>query len=182
MKIRTATAADAEAIAAIYRPIVLDTTISFEWVPPTVDELQARIAKTLAKYPWLVAVDANDAVAGFAYAGGHRDAPSYQWSVNTSVYVRDDVRGQGVGKLLYQALHRQLVDLGYFRAFAGIALPNPASVALHESVGYRALGVYENVGFKFGAWRDVGWWSKELQPPAQKPEPPRLPLQQVQRG
>lgn len=176
MTLRCATLADADAIAAIYRPIVLETTISFEWVPPTADELRARIAKTLDRYPWLVAVDAADgAVAGFAYAGSHRDAPSYQWSVNTSIYVRDDRRGQGVGRRLYEALHRQLVELGYFRAFAGIALPNAASVALHESVGYRALGVYEQVGFKFGAWRDVGWWSKVLQPTVDDPPPPRRP-------
>jgi L-amino acid N-acyltransferase YncA len=173
MKLRPVTAADADAIAAIYRPIVLETTISFEWVPPTPDELRVRIAKTLARYPWLVAVDEDDAVAGFAYAGSHRDAPSYQWSVNTSIYVRDDRRGQGIGRRLYEALHRELVDLGYFRAFAGIALPNAASVALHESVGYRALGVYEQVGFKFGAWRDVGWWSKALQPAVADPAPPR---------
>ncbi|WP_284617777.1 arsinothricin resistance N-acetyltransferase ArsN1 family B [Aquabacterium humicola] len=176
MMIRSVSPADADAIAAIYRPIVLETTISFEWVPPTADELRARIAKTLAKYPWLVAADeADGAVAGFAYAGSHRDAPSYQWSVNTSIYVRDDRRGQGLGKRLYEALHAQLVELGYFRAFAGIALPNAASVALHESVGYRALGVYEQVGFKFGAWRDVGWWSKGLQPPVADPPPPRRP-------
>ena len=109
MTIRCVTAADADAIAAIYRPIVLETTISFEWVPPTPDELRARIAKTLAKYPWLVAVDeADGALAGFAYAGSHREAPSYQWSVNTSIYVREGRRGQGVGRRLYGALHREL--------------------------------------------------------------------------
>lgn len=175
MKIRTAAPGDAEAIAAIYIPIVLETTISFEWVPPTADEIRQRIAKTLKKYPWLVALDDEDAVAGFVYAGAHRDPPSYQWSVNTSVYVRDDCRGQGIGGALYTELMRQLRELGYYRAFAGIALPNDASVALHESVGFRPLGVYEKVGFKFGAWRDVGWWQCEIQPLVEGPEPPRLP-------
>jgi phosphinothricin acetyltransferase len=172
MKIRLVTPEDAEAIAAIYAPIVRDTTISFDWEPPTAEDFRARIVKTLARYPWLVAADANDEVAGFVYAAGHRDAPSYQWSVNTSVFIREDARGQGVGKALYAELLRRLVALGYYRAFAGVALPNPASVALHESVGYRAIGVYEKVGFKFGAWRDVMWLQKELQPTVDQPGPP----------
>ena len=173
MKIRLVTPEDAEAVAAIYAPVVLETTISFEWEPPSAEDFRARITKSMAKYPWLVAVDDQGAVAGYVYAGSHRDPPSYQWSVNTSVFIRDDARGQGVGKALYAELFRQLVSLGYYRAFAGVALPNPASVALHESVGFKALGVYEKVGFKFGAWRDVGWWHKELQPPVPHPEPPR---------
>jgi L-amino acid N-acyltransferase YncA len=175
MKLRTAIPDDAAAIAAIYAPIVLETTISFEWVPPTAEDIRQRIEKTLKKYPWLVALDDKDAVAGFVYAGTHRDAPSYQWSVNTSVYVRDDCRGKGIGRALYVALLRQLRELGYYRAFAGIALPNEGSVALHESVGFRPLGVYEKVGFKFGAWRDVGWWQCEIQPLAEHPAAPRLP-------
>ena len=172
MMIRSATPDDAAAVAAIYAPIVLETTISFEWVAPSVDDFRARIAKVLTKYPWLVAVDEQEAVCGFVYAGSHRDPPSYQWSVNTSVFIRDDSRGRGVGKALYSELHRQLVALGYYRAFAGIALPNAGSVALHEAVGYKPLGVYEKVGFKFGAWRDVGWWQKELQPAEPHPKPP----------
>jgi len=175
MKIRRATPDDADAVAAIYAPIVLETAISFEWVPPTADAFRDRITKTLAKYPWLVATDDRNDVAGYAYAGAHRDPPSYQWSVNTSVFIRADCRGLGVGRALYGELHRQLVALGYYRAFAGVALPNPASVALHQAVGYRPLGVYERVGFKFGAWRDVAWFSKELQPPDDDPQPPRTP-------
>jgi L-amino acid N-acyltransferase YncA len=175
MKIRSATSDDAEAIAAIYAPIVLETTISFEWVPPSADDFRARIVKTLAKYPWLVATDAGDTVAGYVYASSHREPPSYQWSVTTSVFVREDSRGRGIGKALYVELLRQLVALGYYRAFAGIALPNDGSVALHESVGFARIGVYEKVGFKFGAWRDVGWWQKELQAPVTEPQPPRIP-------
>ena len=138
------------------------------------EDFRARIVKTLTKHPWLVAVDGSDGAVGFVYASGHRDPPSYQWSVNTSVFIREDARGQGVGTALYVELFRQLVSLGYYRAFAGVALPNPASIALHESVGFKLLGVYEKVGFKFGAWRDVGWWQKALQPPAPHPEPPQL--------
>ena len=141
-----------------------DTTISFEWVPPSAAEFRARITKTLAKYPWLVAVDTSEQVAGYAYASGHRDPPSYQWSVTTSVYLRDDSRGQGLGKRLYAELFDELVSLGHYRAYAGIALPNEASVALHEGVGFEPIGVYKAVGYKFGAWRDVGWWQKSLRP------------------
>src|SRR6185369_14301647 len=101
MKIRTASVADAEAIAAIYAPIVLETIISFEWVPPTAEEFRARIAKTLIKYPWLVATDDTDQVTGYVFAVGHKDPASYQWSVNTSVYIRADSRGRGAGKALY---------------------------------------------------------------------------------
>jgi phosphinothricin acetyltransferase len=163
MTIRVATADDADAIAAIYAPIVKETTISFEWDAPTPTEMQARIEATLATYPWLVALDEAGVVAGYVYAGRHRDPPSYQWSVNTSAYVRADARHRGIGKRLYAALFDQLVGLGYFRAYAGIALPNEDSVALHESVGFVPLGVYERVGFKHGAWHDVGWWQRSLQ-------------------
>jgi L-amino acid N-acyltransferase YncA len=173
VNIRSATLHDADAFAEIYAPIVLETAISFEWTPPTADDFRARIAKVGAKYPWLVAEDDNAHVAGFVYASSHRDPPSYQWSVNTSVFIRADARGQGVGTALYEELHRQLVERGYYRAYAGIALPNLGSVALHESVGYRLLGIYEKVGFKFGQWRDVGWWQKELQPCVGEPTPPR---------
>lgn len=176
MQIRSATPQDAEAIAAIFAPVVRDTAISFEWEPPTADVLRARIGKTLEKYPWLVAEDAGGFVAGYVYAGSHRDPPSYQWSVNTSVYIREDARGLGLGRSLYEALHAQLVELGYFRAYAGISLPHPGSVGLHESLGYRQIGVYEKVGFKLGAWRDVGWWVKELQPLVDNPAPPRRPI------
>ena len=162
--IRAATPDDAAAIAAIFAPIVRETTISFELQPPSVDEMRARIVATLRRLPWLVNLDDGGAVNGYVVAGKHRDPGAYQWSVNTSVYVRDDSRGQGVGKRLYQTLLDELTRLGYFQAFAGIALPNAGSVALHESVGFQVIGVYRNVGHKFGAWRDVGWWQRPLKP------------------
>ncbi len=175
MRIRAVSPGDAPAIAAIYAPVVLETAISFEWVPPTADDFRTRIETLTARHPWLVAEDGQGAVAGFVYASTHREAPSYQWSVNTSVFIREDARGQGLGRRLYTELFAQLVALGYVRAYAGIALPNAASVGLHEAVGFRPLGVYEQVGWKMGAWRDVGWWQRALQPAPARPVPPRLP-------
>ncbi|WP_457320282.1 arsinothricin resistance N-acetyltransferase ArsN1 family B [Roseateles sp. P5_E11] len=164
MKIRTATPEDGTAVAAIYAPIVAHTSISFETDPPDALEMRSRIEKTLASLPWLVAEDADGTVCGYAYASKHRERAAYQWSVDTTVYVREDTRGQGVGRALYEKLLPLLAELGYFQAFAGIALPNAGSVGLHEAAGFEALGVYRNVGFKNGEWRDVGWWQKSLRP------------------
>jgi len=171
MNIRVATPADAEAILAIYAPLVMGTAISFELQPPSLDEMRGRIASTLALLPWLVSLDAQGRVEAYVYAGRHRERPAYQWSVDVTAYVREDARGQGVGRRLYTALFSELVRLGYCQAFAGIALPNPASVALHESMGFRPLGVYRKVGFKHGAWHDVGWWQLELRRTAQPDAP-----------
>jgi len=165
MTIRVATPDDAQAVAAIYAPVVRDTAISFELEAPTADEMRARIVSTLRTLPWLVCVDAQGTVNGYVYAGKHRERTAYQWSVDTTAYVREDCRGQGIGKALYQALFEALAELGYCQTFAGIALPNDASVALHESVGFKAVGVYRKVGFKLAAWRDVGWWQRELKSP-----------------
>lgn len=172
MNIRTATPADAAAVAAIYDPIVRDTTISFETEVPGEAEMRARIEKTLTHLPWLVAQDTTGAVGGYAYASKHRERAAYQWSLDVTVYVREDLRGHGVGRALYGRLLPLLAELGYCQAFAGIALPNAGSVRLHEAVGFEAIGVYRNVGFKHGAWRDVGWWQKTLAAP-DAPTPPR---------
>lgn len=171
--IRPATPDDAPAVAAIYAPIVRETAISFELEPPTVDEMRARIGKTLATLPWLVSLDADGHIDGYVYAGHHRERAAYQWSVDVSAYVRADRRGRGVGRRLYAALFPRLAALGHCQAFAGIALPNEASVRLHESIGFAPLGVYRRVGFKLGAWRDVGWWQKEIQAPPPEPLAPR---------
>jgi len=171
-RIRVATADDAAEIAAIYGPIVRRTTISFEFEAPTVDEMRARIGKTLQRWPWLVSLDRDGVVDGYVYANAHRDRAAYQWSVDVSAYVREDARRSGLGRRLYGVLFEELRRLGYCQAFAGIALPNAASVGLHEALGFTPIGVYRNVGFKFGQWRDVGWWQKSLQC-LDRPEAPR---------
>lgn len=172
MLIRAATPDDAAAVQAIYAPIVRDTVISFETDVPSVDEMRSRIADKIRTLPWLVALDDAHQVCGYVHGSKLRERAAYQWSVEVTAYVRDDCRGRGVGKRMYERLFAELVSLGYCEAFAGIALPNEASVALHESVGFEPIGVYRRVGFKFGAWRDVAWWQRTLQA-SSEPQPPR---------
>jgi phosphinothricin acetyltransferase len=171
MKIRVAQVRDAPAIHAIYEPIVSSTVISFELDMPSVDEMTTRIATTLERFPWLVSEDETGEVDGYVYASRHRERAAYRWAVDVTAYVRADRRGRGIGKRLYLRLFDELVALGYCQAFAGIALPNAPSIALHESVGFEYLGVYRNVGYKLGAWHDVGWWQRGLQLPGTPSEP-----------
>jgi len=170
-KIRAAASSDREAIAALYAPIVQDTIISFETQPPSPDDMAERIARTVPVYPWLVAERAGE-VIGYAYAGQHRARAAYRWSVDVSVYVGSGARRSGVGRMLYDRLFALLRQQNFRSAFAGIALPNDASVGLHEAMGFEPLGIYKDVGFKFGQWRDVGWWRLAL---SNSPEPPQEP-------
>ena len=160
--VRLARVQDAEAVAAIYAPIVRDTFISFETEAPGAAEMARRIGATLATHPWLVAQDADGEVLGYAYASKHQERGAYRWSVNVTAYLAEGARGQGLGRRLYSVLLPLLRRQGFRSAFAGIALPNDASVGLHEAMGFEALGVYRDVGFKLGAWRDVGWWRLAL--------------------
>ncbi len=171
MTIRIANPDDAPAITEIYAPIVRDTVISFELEAPTIDEMRRRIATTLQSLPWLVSVDAAGNLDGYAYASRHRERAAYRWSVDVTVYVRSDARRQGIAGSLYRSLFDALASLGYYQAFAGIALPNAASVALHESAGFAPAGVYRKVGYKLGAWHNVGWWQRELRTPGSTQPP-----------
>jgi phosphinothricin acetyltransferase len=159
VKVRHATAADAAACAAIYEPVVRDTAISFEEVPPSVDETARRIGAAIV---WLVAEAPDGEVVGYAYSSAHRERAAYRWAVDVSAYIGPEARGRGVGRQLYTQLLADTAALGYRRAYAGIALPNAASVALHEAMGFRPVGVYERVGWKLGRWHDVGWWQRDL--------------------
>jgi L-amino acid N-acyltransferase YncA len=162
---------DADAVAAIYRPAVESSVASFEEVPPTAEEMGERMRSTLERTPWLVA-EAEPGVIGYAYAGRHLERPGYRWSVNVSVYVAAGARARGVGRALYGELFAILRRQGFVNAYAGIALPNPASVALHESFGMRRVALYEGVGFKFGTWHDVAWYGLRLSDPAGTPADP----------
>jgi phosphinothricin acetyltransferase len=161
IEIRTATTADAEAIQRIYAPIVEKTAISFEYEPPSVEEMAVRITWTLQTHPYLVAVD-DDKVCGYVYASTHRERAAYRYSVDTTIYIAPEARRLGVGRALYSELLPELARRGFHMAFAGITQPNPGSVALHESMGFKSLGLYREVGFKFDRWHDVGWWQRLL--------------------
>lgn len=161
LEIRIALESDAAAVAAIYAPIVAETAISFETVPPSAKMMAERMRSTLATHPFLVAERAGK-VVGYAYASAHAAREAYQWSTNVTVYVAADARGGRVGRRLYGVLFPVLEAQGFHAAFAGIALPNAASVALHEAVGFQPLGVYREVGFKHGRWHDVGYWRRSL--------------------
>ena len=180
LKIRMARPEDAEGITAIYAPIVRDTPISFELDPPDTDEMRSRIVKTLAMFPWLV-MEIDGRVAGYAYATRHRDRLAYQWSIDVSCYVHADHRGQGIGSSLYRALIRILRRQGFQTAYAGVALPNDASVALHKSVGFVPVGIYRETGYKLGAWRDTIWLQCRVGDAVAEPEEP-TPLPELGPG
>ena len=164
---------DAAACAAIYAPHVEDNPVSFEEQAPERVEMEARIRRIQATHPWLVAERGGE-VVGYAYACPHRARTAYRWSVDVSVYVAADRVGEGIGRALYTARFERLRAQRFRMAYAGITLPNPASVALHESLGFAQVGTMREVGWKLGAWRDVGWFQLELAPAA--PEPPPEPL------
>jgi L-amino acid N-acyltransferase YncA len=161
MLVRCATAADAAACADIYRPYVLDTAISFETDPPTAAEMADRIEKALALHEWL-ALEVDERVTGYAYAGQFNPRAAYRWAVETSVYIDRDGRRAGGGRMLYAELLKRLAERGFRQAFAGIAQPNEASDALHAAFGFVPAGLYRRVGWKLGAWHDVAWWQLDL--------------------
>ena len=170
--IRSAEESDAPAIAAIYAPYVRDTAVSFEIEPPTADIMRQRIASTLETHPWLVA-DHGGATVGFAYAGKHSQRAGYRWTVDVTVYVDGAKRHVGVGRALYAVLLNVLRRQGFRSAFAEIVLPNPGSVRLHETAGFKPVGVHTDVGFKLGSWRDIGYWRLAL---AEGSAPPGEPI------
>jgi L-amino acid N-acyltransferase YncA len=166
---------DAAACATIYAPSVEDNVTSFEEHAPDAAEMAARIARVSATHAWLVAEEGGE-VLGYAYACPFLERPAYRWSASVSVYVAAGRTGQGLGRALYEELFARLRRQGFQVACAGITLPNEASVGLHESLGFVAVGVNRRIGWKRGAWRDVGWWQLELAPAGDGvPADPRPP-------
>ena len=152
---------DAAACAAIYAPFVRDTCISFELDPPGIEDMAGRIATYGASHAWLVA-EVDGQVAGYAYGSPHRERAAYASSCDVAVYVDPAHSRRGIGRALYAALFPLLAQKGSHAAFAGIALPNEASIGLHEAMGFTPVGIYREVGWKLGGWRDVGWWQRLL--------------------
>ncbi len=174
--IRLAAEPDAEAIAAVYAPYVRETVISFEMEPPDAAAIWQRIRQVSETLPWIVC-EHGDSVIGYAYAGKHRERHAYQWSVDVTVYVQQGFHRCGLGRGLYTSLNALLRLQGYFNAYAGVTLPNDASVGLHRALGFEPIGVYAHVGYKFGKWHDVAWLGLTLQPLTESPAPPRpLPV------
>ena len=159
--IRPATPDDAASLLEIYRPYVEGTAVSFETETPSVEAFAARIDKALNGWAWLVAEQDGQCV-GYAYGSLHRERAAYRWSVETSAYVRAGWHGRGLGQALYRALFDELAERGYCNALAVVVLPNPASLALHRSVGFEEVGVIKRGGHKFNRWHDVMWLQRVL--------------------
>jgi L-amino acid N-acyltransferase YncA len=168
--IRLAEAADAPAIAAIYRPYVEQSHFTFEEVPPDADDIASRMANPI--HPWLLARESG-LVVGYASTAPMRNRAAYRWSVETGIYLSPDAHGRGIGRELLGAHLDLLERQGMVTAIAGIALPNDVSVALHEKLGFTLSGIERGVGFKLGQWVDVGRWQRDLARRTDAPEEPR---------
>ena len=170
--IRFAEELDAAAIQAIYAPYCESSVVSIETKAPSVEEIGQRIRKISEQFPWIVG-EFDHRVLGYAYGSRHSERAAYQWSVDATIYVSPLAQRTGLGRGLYTSLFQILALQGYYKAYAGITLPNPASVGLHEAMSFKPVGIYRGVGYKLGGWHDVGWWQLSLQPESEEPAPPR---------
>jgi L-amino acid N-acyltransferase YncA len=166
-----AEAGDAAACAAIYAPYVRDTAITFEWDPPSAEEMAQRIAESRRTHAWLVAEE-DGRVVGYAYGGPFKTRAAYRWSCEVSVYVELGRRRTGAGRALYEELFTRLSARGYATACAGMTLPNDASTALHKALGFEPVGTYRRIGWKHDTWHDVAWAQRPLRTPATPPVEP----------
>ncbi|MEM7246165.1 MAG: N-acetyltransferase family protein [Acidobacteriota bacterium] len=167
---------DAAGIAAIYRPVVEQTAISFELEPPSAEQMAERMSGRLDLHPWIVARD-GDEILGYAYGTDFRSRPAYRFGTETSVYVAESQRGRGLGRRLMTSLLELVRRLRRSNVYAGVTLPNEASVTLHESLGFSPVAVFPRAGYKHGAWHDVGFWHlplAEALPPAEPLTPEEL--------
>jgi phosphinothricin acetyltransferase len=171
MLIRLALPTDGPRLAAIYEPAVVDSFLSIESTAPSGVEMSRRIMETTTHRPWLVAE--SDIVLGYAYASAHRVRPAYGWSVEVSIYTAPEAHRQGLGRALYTTLFAVLTLQGYQNAYAGVTVPNPASSAFHEAMGFQVIGTYPRVGYKLGRWVDVRWYGRSLGGHPADPAPPR---------
>lgn len=173
--IRDVVAADAAAIAALYAPYVTDGVVTFEEVPPDAAEMAGRIAQVTADYPWTV-WEADGRILGYAYANRFHVRAAYRWAVETTVYLDAASQGRGIGTALYGDLIARLTRQGFVAAIGVVTLPNPASAALHEKLGFVLDGVRRGVGYKAGGWHDVGYWQRDLAPRTLNPDRPAVPV------
>ena len=169
--IRVATKDDAAGMLGIYAPFILNSGITQETEVPSVEDFQQRIISTLKERPWLVC-EINKEIAGYAYAGKHRDRKGYQWCTEPSVYISEKHFGGGIANALYTALFDILKIQGYVNAYAVITLPNDRSIAFHKKFGFEYLTTYNKIGYKLGQWHDVGWMQYEVSPHKEDPADP----------
>lgn len=171
-EIRLATEGDNASILQIYAPYITDTVISFECQVPNIVEFSERMENIQRRYPWLVC-EINDNIVGYAYASRFSEREAYNWSADFSVYINPQYHRRNIGTALYFALFELLKLQGYYNVYAGVTLPNIKSQSLHESFGFKAIGVYQNVGYKFGSWHDVKWYGLKIKEPIQSPIKPK---------
>jgi len=169
--IRVATKNDTAGMLEIYAPFILNSGITQETEVPSVEDFQQRVISNLAERPWLVC-EINNQVAGYAYAGKHRDRKGYQWCTEPSVYISEKYFALGVANALYSALFEILKLQGYVNAYAVITLPNDRSIAFHKKFGFDYLTTYKKIGYKLGQWHDVGWMQYEINPHNEDPTEP----------
>ncbi len=173
--IRVAASDDAERIAEIYAPAVLERVTSFELVAPSAEEMGSRLTRVMARYPWLVC-ELDGKVLGYAYASTHNERAAYRWSVDVAVYVGGEVHRRGVGTALYASLFEVLALQNIRNVYAGITLPNTASEGMHSRAGFRLVGTYHHGGYKLGALHDVAWFERAILPAiVDPPEPLSFP-------
>jgi len=133
--------------------------------------MRRRILTVLPQHPWLV-YESSETLLGYVYATTHRERAAYRWSVDVAAYVRADAQRRGIARALYTALFEIVALQGYRNAYAGVTLPNPSSVALHKAMGFEQVGIYHQVGYKFGEWHDVAWFERPLAEHVLEPSEP----------
>ena len=170
-QIRLATPEDAAGILAIYAPYIQNTSYTFETEVPSVQEFADRIRSYLVNWPWLV-WEEEGKVAGYAYGARYRERVAYQWCTESSIYMHDDFQKAGIGRRLYATLIEILKRQGFRNVYAVINLPNEKSVAFHEKSGFTHFATYEQVGYKLGKWKNVGWWRLVLNEFGDEPAAP----------
>ena len=174
LKIRLATTEDCQSIKTIYDWYVQNTHISFEYETPSLDEMRSRMENIQARYPYLVA-ELNNEIVGYAYAADFRHRAAYQWSPECTIYLSPENRGKGFGIILYNKLFNLLRHQGYYNVFAGVGLPNDASVNLHLKCGFEVVGTYRNIGYKHNKWHSTQWFQLILNQHPADPSPPKKP-------
>ena len=159
--LRLAEVSDAEKLLEVYAPYVTDTTVTFEYDVPTAREFAMRISKILRQYPFYVAL-VDGEIAGYTYASPFRSRAAYDWSVETTIYIKQEFRGYGIGSMLYSALEETMKTQGVLTMISCIAFPNPPSTAFHEKMGFRKVGHFSQSGYKLGRWVDIVWMEKHI--------------------